>query len=271
MNDIYEEIVYLRNLGETCALATVAQVKGSTPQAAGAKMLVRQDGSIMGSIGGGCLEAKVWEEAQKVINQETPMLVDFDLTGRVDTKEGLICGGIMQILIEPVLPTPVVHILGAGHIGFAVSKIAKIAGFGVVVVDERPAFANAERFPDADRILVEDPAGSIPSLNINKAAYIVIACRGHLEDQEALVAALKTPARYIGMLGSHKKVKTVFANLVQQGVSEEALNKVHSPIGIRIATDTPEDIAISIMAEIVDIRRQYKKKAWSVGIKTEVD
>jgi xanthine dehydrogenase accessory factor len=223
-------------------------------------MLVRSDGTMLGSIGGGCLEAGVWEAAKEVIRLETPKVMDFDLTGREDTPEGLICGGIMQVLVEPVLPQPTVFILGAGHIGFAVSRMAKMVGFRVVVIDERPAYANKERFPDADQVHVDDPSGMIPKLNINRAGYLVIACRGHLEDQEALAAALKTPACYIGMLGSKKKVKTVFANLVQQGVLEEALKKVHAPIGIPIATDTPEEIAVSIIAEIVDVRRQNKKK-----------
>ena len=129
-----------------------------------------------------------------------------------------------------------------------------------MVVDERPAYANKERFPEADQIYIADPTSQVPKLNINRASYLVIACRGHLEDQEVLAESLKTQACYIGMLGSKKKVKTVFANLIEQGVSEELLKKVHAPIGIPIATDTPEEIAISIMAEIVDIRRQNKKK-----------
>jgi xanthine dehydrogenase accessory factor len=260
MIDIYEEIVRIKNNGDSCALASIVRVKGSTPRPEGSKMLVRSDGSILGSIGGGCVEASVWEAAMEVIKQETPRVLDFDMTGREDTPEGLICGGIMQVMIEPVLPQPVVFILGAGHIGFAVSKLAKFSGFKVVVVDDRPAYANAERFPDADEIYVDDPAGKITQLNINKTAYLVIACRGHLEDQETLIEALKTSAGYIGMLGSRKKVKTVFANLTDQGVSQDSLKRVHAPIGIPIATDTPEEIAISIVAEMVDSRRQNKKK-----------
>jgi xanthine dehydrogenase accessory factor len=261
MEDIYEEIVRIKNQGDICALASIIKVKGSTPRAEGSKMLVRSDGTMLGSIGGGCLEASVWEAAKEVIRLETPKLMDFDLTGREDTPEGLICGGIMQVLVEPVLPQPVVFILGAGHIGFAVAKMANLTGFQVVVVDERPAYANKERFPDAGHIYVEDPSSMIAKLNINRASYLVIACRGHLEDQEALAEALKTPACYIGMLGSKKKVKTVFANLVQQGIPEESLKRIHAPIGVPIATDTPEEIAVSILAEIIDVRRRNKKKA----------
>jgi xanthine dehydrogenase accessory factor len=258
--DIYEEIVRLKHNGDSCALAAIIKVKGSTPRPEGSKMLVRSDGTILGSIGGGCVEASVWEAAMEVIQQETPRILDFDMTGREDTPEGLICGGIMQVMVEPILPQPGVFILGAGHIGFAVSKLAKFAGFRVVVVDDRPAYANAERFPDADEIYVDDPASKISKLNINKTAYLVIACRGHLEDQETLVEALKTSAGYIGMLGSHKKVKTVFANLVARGISQVSLKRIHAPIGIPIATDTPEEIAVSIIAEMVDFRRQNKKR-----------
>jgi len=140
------------------------------------------------------------------------------------------------------------------------SKIAKITGFRVTVIEDRPAYANAERFPDADTIVVEDPGDIISKLNINKVSYLVIACRGHLEDQRALIESLKTKAFYIGLLGSKKKVKAVFTNMLKEGVSEGTLKRIHAPIGVRIATDTPEEIAVSIMAEIIDVRRQSKKK-----------
>jgi len=260
MIDIYEEIVRLKNNGDSCALASIIKVKGSTPRPEGSKMLVRSDGTILGSIGGGCVEASVWEAAMEAIKQQTPRVLDFDMTGREDTPEGLICGGIMQVMVEPILPQPIVFILGAGHIGFAVSKLAKFTGFKVVVVDDRPAYANAERFPDADEIYIDDPVGKVPQLNINKTSYLVIACRGHLEDQETLAGALKTSAGYIGMLGSRKKVKTVLANLIAQGTSQESLIRIHAPIGIPIATDTPEEIAVSIIAEMIDFRRKNQKE-----------
>jgi xanthine dehydrogenase accessory factor len=270
LEDIFEEIVRLKNQGEICALASVVRVKGSTPRPEGSRMLVRSDGTILGSIGGGCLEASVWEAAKEVIKLEAPKVLDFDLTGREDTPEGLICGGIMQVLVEPIFPQSTVYIMGAGHIGFAVAKIAGMTGFQVVVVDERPAYANAARFPDVKHIYVEDPTGAVAKLNINKASYLVIACRGHLEDQEVLEEVLKTPACYIGMLGSRKKVKTVFTNLIEKGIPEAALKKVHAPIGIPIATDTPEEIAVSIMAEIIDIRRRNKKKAGEIANSTDM-
>ncbi len=258
MVDIYEEIVRIKQSGDVAALAIIVQVKGSTPRAEGSKMLIKSDGSLLGSVGGGCLEAEVWEAAMKVIRTETAEVLNFDLTGQDDTQEGLICGGTMQVFIEPILAQPTIYIFGAGHIGFAISKIAAMTGFRVSVIDDRPAYANAERFPDADEFHVDDPAEAISKLKINKASYLVITCRGHLEDQRVLAQAIKTPAGYIGMIGSRKKVKTVFANLKSEGISGEALDKIHAPIGIPIATETPEEIAVSIMAEIIDARRKHK-------------
>lgn len=256
MEEIYEEIVRIRQEGGKAALATIVWVKGSTPRAEGAKMLVRSDGSILGSVGGGCLEAEVWEAAMKVIEKETPEVLNFDLTGREETPEGLICGGTMQVFVEPILAQPTVYLFGAGHVGFALSRFARIAGFRVVVIDDRPAYADKERFPDADEFYVDDPASVISRLKINKSSYLVIACRGHLEDQRVLAEALKTAAGYIGMIGSKKKVKTVFSNLKAEGVSPESLERVHAPIGVPIATQTPEEIAVSIIAQIVDVRRR---------------
>ncbi len=265
MADIYEEMVRIRREGDKAALATVVKVKGSTPRSVGSKMLVRSDGSILGTIGGGCLEAEVWEAAMKVIQEEAPKVLDFDLTGKNETPEGLICGGTMQVLVEPIISQPTLYIFGAGHIGFAVSKIAKMTGFRVAVIDDRPAYANADRFPDADEFHVEDPALVVPELNINGNSYLMIACRGHLEDQRVLTEAIKTSAAYVGMLGSRKKVKTVFANLKAEGISGEALTSIHVPIGLPIATETPEEIAVSIMAEIIDVRRQKSKKLSKVS------
>ncbi len=134
-----------------------------------------------------------------------------------------------------------------------------MTGFRVVVIDDRPAYANAERFPDGDDFYIDDPATMVPELSINKASYLVIACRGHFEDQRVLSEAISTQAAYIGMIGSRKKVKTIFSDLKKEGSPQEALDRVHAPIGIQIATETPEEIAVSIMAEIIDVRRQKIK------------
>ena len=254
--DVFDEIVRIKNDGDVAALATVISAKGSTPRAEGSKMLIKNDKSIVGSIGGGCLEADVWQVGMKVIEEGKSRLLNFDLTGREETPEGLICGGTMQVFIEPIIPVPAIFIFGAGHIGFAVSKIAKMTGFKVAVIDDRPAYANTEKFPDADEFYVEDLADAVPRLPINKVSYLIIACRGHLEDQRVLAQVIKTPAAYIGMIGSKKKTKTIFENLKAEGIDEKLLERVHAPIGLPIAAETPEDIAVSIMAEIVDFRRR---------------
>jgi xanthine dehydrogenase accessory factor len=263
--DVFDEIVRIKSEGDVAALATVISAKGSTPRAEGSKMLIKSDKSIAGSIGGGCLEADVWKAGMKVIEERKSQLLSFDLTGREETPEGLICGGTMQVYVEPIIPVPVVYLFGAGHIGYAVSKIAKMTGFKVVVIDDRPAYANEEKFPDADKFYVEDLADVVGSLPINKVSYLVIACRGHLEDQRVLAAVINTPAAYIGMIGSKKKTKTIFENLKAEGIDEKLLQKVHAPIGLPIAAETPEDIAVSIMAEIVDIRRRNNGKHSAVS------
>jgi xanthine dehydrogenase accessory factor len=259
MEDIYEEIVRIKQEGDVAALATIVWVKGSTPRSQGSKMLIKSDGSILGSIGGGCMEAEVWQEAMKVMEEGNSKALHFDLTGREETEEGLICGGTMEVLIEPILAQPTLYLFGAGHIAFAVSRIGKMVGFRVVVIEERPAFANAERFPDADEIYAEEFESAFPKLKINKASYIVIACRGHLLDQQVLEWAVKTPARYIGMIGSKKKVKSVFSNLRAKGIPQELLDPVHAPIGLDIASETPEEIAVSIVGEVIKVRREKPK------------
>jgi xanthine dehydrogenase accessory factor len=194
-----------------------------------------------------------------VIKEQKPRLLDYDLTGCEENPEGLICGGTMQVFVEPIIPVPTIFILGAGHIGFAVSLIARLAGFRVIVVDDRPAYANAQRFPDAAGFVVDDPADVVPSLHINPVSYMVIACRGHLEDQRALAQALKTSARYIGMIGSKKKIRTVLDNLRNEGFGDDDLKRIHAPIGLPVAAETPEEISISIMAEIVACRHQREQ------------
>lgn len=259
MTDIYEEIVRISQEGDASALATIVWVKGSTPRAEGSKMLVRSDGSILGSVGGGCLEAEVCEAAMKAIKDETPRILQFDLTGNKETPEGLICGGTMEVFIEFIPPRPTVFLFGAGHIAFAVSRIAKMSGFRVIVIDDRPTYANTERFPDADELYVEDPETMASKLKFNKASYAVVACRGHLEDQMVMAQLIDKPIGYIGMIGSKKKAKTILANLKAEGVPQDRLNTVHAPIGLPIATETPEEIAVSIMAEIIDTRRKGSK------------
>ncbi|MDP2718207.1 MAG: XdhC/CoxI family protein [Dehalococcoidia bacterium] len=255
MQDIFEEIVKIKKEGGEAALATIIITRGSTPREQGSKMLIKKDGTVIGSVGGGCNEAEVWQEAMKVMEEGKPKVLHFDLTGRQVEEEGMICGGTMDVYLEPVLPQPSVTIFGGGHISLSLVKIAKLVGLDVTVIDDRPTYANKERFPEADNIIALEFSEAIAQLGINKNSFLVIVTRGHAHDEDVLEWALNTPAKYIGMIGSKKKVKTVFDHIIARGGNENALKRVHAPIGLPIKAQTPEEIAVSIMAEIIQIRR----------------
>ena len=255
MEDIFEEIVKVKNEGQSAALATIISVNGSTPREEGSKMLVKSDGTIIGSIGGGRIEAEVCQEARRVMSEVKSEVLHFDLTGAEAAEEGMICGGVMDVFVEPILSPPTLYIFGAGHVSFSIAKIGKMVGFRVVVIDDRAEFANPERFPEADEILAQDFPAVFPRLKINKPSYIVIVTRGHLFDEVVLEWAVGTKAGYIGMIGSRKKVDTVFSHLQSKGVPKELLEGVYAPIGLDIHAETPEEIAVSILGEIIKVRR----------------
>jgi xanthine dehydrogenase accessory factor len=266
MEDIFREIVRIRSEGQRAALATVISAKGSTPRETGSKMLIRTDGTILGSIGGGSLEAQVCKEAIKVMTENRSMLLRFDLTGKEVAEEGMICGGNMEVFVEPILPEPCLLIFGAGHISLFLAKMGKMVGFRVVVIDDRPEFANRERFPEADEVIAQDFPAAFQQLAANRTSYIAIVTRGHLHDETVLEWALRTDAAYIGMIGSRKKNQTVFSHLQAKGIPEKKLKEVHAPIGLNINAKTPEEIAMSIMAEIIKARREgdHTVKTWEV-------
>lgn len=253
--DIFEEIQRLRRVGRKAVLATIVQIRGSVPSFQTAKMLVRDDGSTLGSVGGGCVEADVWAAAQDVIREEKSKVLTFDLTEESMAEGGLICGGKVEIFVEPILPIPEMVIFGAGHISTQVSKIATLAGFRTTVVDNRPVYANKERFPEADAIYSESFEEAFGALAPHENTYLVIVTRGHQEDENVLRWAIGTGARYIGMIGSKRKVRTIAEHLVEEGISRERLEKVHMPIGLEIGAVTPEEIAVAIVAEAIHVRR----------------
>src|SRR5215471_3077702 len=207
--DLYDEIVRLRKQGQKCAIATIVQVNGSIPSYESAKMLVREDGSMMGTVGGGCVEAEVWNAAREVIDTEKPKHLNFNLGQDAAYDNGLICGGQLDVFVEPVLPVPHAFIFGAGHISKSLSKIATLAGFSTVVVDNRESFANRERFPEAGEVYAEEYEDVFPRLPINETSYIIIVTRGHRDDMRVLQLAIATQARYIAMIGSKRKVLNV--------------------------------------------------------------
>ncbi len=257
MDDIYQEIVRIKADGEEAALVTIVSATGSTPREEGAKMLVRADGSILGTIGGGSLEAQVIEEAVKVIKQGKPKRLHMSLTAKEKEAEeaGMVCGGELEVFIEPILTPPTLYLFGGGHISLPLAKMGKLLGFKIAVIDDRAEFASADRFPEADVILVGDFTKSFPKLKIDKSSYIVIVTRGHQHDELVLEWAVGTPAKYIGMIGSKTKVKTVYSHLLAKGITNQQLDGVHSPIGLEIDAQTPEEIAVSILAEIIKVRR----------------
>jgi xanthine dehydrogenase accessory factor len=257
--DIYEEIVKLQRDGHKGAIATIVNVRGSIPAFRSAKMLVRDDGTIAGTIGGGCVEAEVWQAAREVMESEKPRTLSFDLNQDPKYDTGLVCGGTLEIFIEPVLPTPVLYIFGAGHVGLELSKAATRSGFSVIVIDDRDAYANKERFPEAAEVLAEDFDRVLARLNPSETSYIVIVTRGHRDDMRVLRWAVQTRAKYIGMVGSKRKAITVFRELVKEGLKQELFERVHSPVGLDIGAITPEEIAISITAELIGIRRKVER------------
>src|SRR5271155_2296309 len=177
--DLYEEIVRLRKEGRRGAVATIVNVRGSIPSFKTAKMLVRDDGSIVGTIGGGCVEAEVWQAAREVMESEKPRTLTFDLNQNPKYDSGLVCGGTLEIFVEPILPPADLYIFGAGHVAASLYKVAHIAGFDVTVIDDREAFANRECFPDAQRVIAEDFGQATAQLSPGESSYIVIVTRSH--------------------------------------------------------------------------------------------
>jgi xanthine dehydrogenase accessory factor len=349
MEDIYSEIVKALEKKERVALATLITRMGSAPRAVGAKYLIMGDRTSVGSIGGGCVEAEVWQEAQKVIEKREGRILHFELTSEQLAEGGLICGGNinifleplgeefldiyhevarikqkggsailatlisvngafskgkgskallktsgeklgsllgglelekkilkeseallkekkpkvlvlssenrnMEILLEPVFSEPTVYLFGGGHVSEQVAPLAKKVHFKVVVIDDREMFANRSRFPEADEVIVSEFERSFDKLNIDESSYIVIVTRGHLYDGFVLEQAVQSKARYIGMIGSKKKIRTLYDNLMGKGMTKEILDRVYAPIGIDINSETPEEIAVSIIAQLIKVR-----------------
>ena len=350
MKEVIEEALKLLQKGEDCVLATVVRTRGSTPQKSGAKLLVRKDGSGVGTLGGGCVEGDIWFAAKEIMRQQGgPEFKDYYLNEDIAARDGLVCGGTMYFFLDPLradtdylkygkealdaygggpvvgiativrapdpsmlgnrfmlrddgttegslgdpdleklaLETigkvaqlgkndtvltsdgtelfvegfttpPTLILMGGGHIGKATSVLASSLGFRIYVVDDRPEFASAERFPEAAGTIVADYSQGLSQAPINANTYIVVATRGHRQDDYALEAAIGTPATYVGLLGSKRKTLLIYKHLLEQGHSPEVLRRVRSPMGLDIAALTPEEIAVSIMSEIIMVRRGGK-------------
>jgi xanthine dehydrogenase accessory factor len=255
--DLFEEIVRMRRAGERGALATIVHTNGSIPSYESSRMLVREDGSTAGTIGGGCVEADVWAAAKEVMQIEQPRKMTFNLNHEAEYDAGLICGGTLEIFVEPILPQPVLYIFGGGHVSSAVARAASAVGFAVAIADDRETFANAERFPMAGELYTtyEDAFAKVKP---NGSSYLLIVTRGHKDDMRVLAWAVRTEARYIGMIGSKRKVLSVYKALEREGYSAEEFERVHAPVGLDIGALAPEEIAVSITAELIAVRRNAR-------------
>jgi len=240
--------------GESVALVTVVSTIGSTPQRVGAKMLVFADGRIVGTIGGGCYENDAFWKAREAIASRMPQVVHYELSDDFAQETGLICGGQMDVYIEPIEPSPELYIVGAGHVGFHLARLAQEVSFRVHVIDDREKFANADRFPDAAEIVVDDVPGWIARTALPPHAYVVIVTRGHTNDLEALRALAPRDLRYLGLIGSRAKIARIYEALLEDGMSSEVLERVHAPIGLDIGAVTPQEIAVSILAELIGVK-----------------
>ncbi len=253
--DLFEEIVRMRREGRRGALATIVHTNGSIPSYESSRMLVRDDGSIEGTIGGGCVEAEVWAAAKEVMQAEAPRKMTFSLNNEADYDNGLICGGTLEIFVEPILPQPKLYIFGGGHVSMALAQATHAAGFSLGIVDDRESFANTKRFPMAEEIYTSYQDG-FERIRPNASTYLVIVTRGHRDDMRVLEWAVGTPARYIGMIGSKRKVLSVYHALQEKArLKPEAFDRVYAPVGLEIGALTPEEIAISIAAELIAVRR----------------
>ena len=347
MKEVIRGAVETLRDGRPCVLATVVRTKGSTPQKAGAMLLVRDDGSGLGTLGGGCVEGDIWFAAQEMLRQEGgPEFKDYYLNEDIAARDGLVCGGTMYFYLEPLrrsddfLPLgdeileaydggepvslatvvnnprrpellgaklllradgtvsgtlgspaldepaletarriadigntesitaegaeifvegfttpPTLVMVGGGHVGKATADLANLLGYRVYVVDDRPEFANEERFPYAEQVVVAPYHQWAEHLSINVNSFLVVATRGHRFDDMALESALKTRARYIGLLGSRRKTLMIYRRLMEQGVAKERIREVYAPVGLNIGALTPEELAVSIMSEIIMVRR----------------
>ena len=250
--DIWQEIVACRARGEAAALATIVSTVGSTPGKDPMKMLVRADGSFVGSVGGGCLEAEVWEHAREVMRTHRTMSVSFTLNERDDPESGLICGGTVHIFIEPVVPAQL-HLFGAGHVGAATARLAAETGFGVSVYDDRPDMLDDARLPAPIRAHGGSWSELVAGATLGEHDFVVVLTRGHKDDEIVLraLAAARVEPRFLGMIGSRAKRALLLGRLADEGVPQAWLDRIVSPVGLPLGARSAAEIAVSITAQLL--------------------
>ena len=249
---------------------TIVRARGSTPQRTGAKMLVFADGRTIGTIGGGCYENDAFWKARDALTTGRPALLHYELNDDFAQENGLVCGGQMDVHIDPLAPTPRLYVIGAGHVGMHLARTAADVGFRVHVVDDREKFANRERFPSAHDVTVGPLSDWLHAADIPASAFVAIVTRGHQHDLEAMRALAARDLRYLGLIGSRAKVARIFDALAAEGMPAECLARVRAPIGLAIGAVTPAEIAISIVSEMIAVRRGVDAKTLSMpGVNVE--
>lgn len=260
---VYEALLVAQSAGEAVAMVTVIQTSGSIPRHAGSKMLVRSDGSTVGTVGGGALEGRVIQEALAAIADGQPRLRDYHLNSLDDGDPG-ICGGTIQMFIEPAGVMPVLLVIGAGHCGQALAELGKWSGYRVSLCDDRAEYCNPETVPGLDAYIICSPSEITQRVTITAQTYIAATTRGLPVDLDLIPQLLETPAPYIGVIGSRRRWLLASQALRERGLTDAQLGRVRSPIGLEIEAETPKEIAVSIMAEIIMIRRGGTGKPMAV-------
>lgn len=266
--DIFQELVRLRAEGIPAALATIVATRGSTPGRETMRLLVTEDGTFLGTVGGGCLEAEVYEAAREVIKDEQTRTLTFRLNEFDAPDSGLLCGGEVTVFVEPVT-TPALWIFGGGHVSKALCQVAALAGFRVTVCDDRESYASRARFPEAHDVVVAPFAEAVAKLPIRANTYVVVVTRGHKEDglvvgALAARAAAGQTCKFVGMIGSKTKRHVLFEKLREEGVTDAFLASVRSPVGLCLGGRSHEEIAVATVGELIMVRRlgQDASEAW---------
>jgi xanthine dehydrogenase accessory factor len=253
MQSIYQALSELEKNNESAALCTVIKSEGSTPRHVGSKMLVYPDGKFIGTVGGGELENRVTKAALESLNSGDAQTLSYTMADPSRGDPG-VCGGTVEVFVEPILPPAMIVVIGAGHVGKAVVHLAKWLGFRVAVSDDREEFCNPESVPGGDLYYPVEMGKLAEELKINRQTYLVITSRGSNIDAVGLPSLLNSDAAYIGVIGSQRRWLTTVKALKEQGVAEDKIAKVHSPMGLELNAETPEEIAVSIMAEILMLK-----------------
>jgi len=253
MEQVYQAALEAIRQGEPAALATILEAKGSTPRAAG-KMLIYADGQTVGTVGGGGVEARVVEEAQAAIAEGKSRELEYRLVDEERGDPG-ICGGDMRIFVEVLAPRPTLLIVGGGHIGQAVAELAAFLGYRVAVVDERPEIITEERFPQVEVRMAGDPVQQVGDFPLTTHTYVVMVTPHHTLDEKVLAVLADRPVPYVGLIGSRRRTTHTFERAREAGISDDFLERVHTPIGLDIGAETPREIAVSILAEIIGVQR----------------